>query len=296
MKKITKKAVTSKIFPVLIWMLLLLWTLLFGFMLVWAILTSLKSGIDFYYNPMGFPSKRFGGWKFDNFLIAARNIKVINGTKTIGYWQMLGNSLLYAGGSSFFAVLTACMASYCVAKFRHLRWVNWVWGVVLVTNYLPISASLAGNLKFLTDLHLYDNIFGMWLWGAGAFGAMFLFYYATWKGVSWGYAEAALVDGASHLRVFWQIMFPMTRTIFGVLFLQSFIGMWNDYMTPMLYLPSMPTIAFGSWQFQFDVTGEISDITVRLAGLLIILLPVFVLFMIFKDKLMGSLTLGGLKG
>ena len=290
------KKITSKIFPILIWTLLLLWTVIFGFMLIWALTTSLKSGIDFYYNPMGLPSKQFGGWQFKNYLVAAQNIKVIDGTKTIGYWQMLGNSLLYAGGSSFLAVATACIASYCVCKFRHLRWVGWVWSIVLVTNYLPISASLAGNIKFLSDLHLYDNIFGMWLWGAGAFGGMFLFYYATWKGVSWGYAEAALVDGASHLRVFLQIMLPMTRTIFGVLFLQSFIGMWNDYMTPMIYLPSMPTIAYGSWQFQFDVTSSVADITVRLAGLVIILLPVFVLFMIFRNKLMGSLTLGGLKG
>ena len=176
MKKIMSKQITSKIFPVLIWTLLFFWTLIFGVILVWALITSVKSGIDFYYNPMGLPKKEFGGWQFANFVTAAQN------------------SLLYAGGSSFLAVATACIASYCVCKFRHLKWVGWVWGIVLVTNYLPISASLAGNIKFLTDLHLYDNIFGMWLWSAGAFGAMFLYYYATWKGVSWGYAEAALVE------------------------------------------------------------------------------------------------------
>ena len=289
---INKRRITSKIFPVVVWGLLAIWGLVFCIILLWAIMTSLKSRADFFENPYGFPHALY----FKNYADAMRTVKVIVGARTVGYWEMFLNSILYAGGSAFFAVLTSCLASYCVCKYSKYRLVRMFWPIVLITNYLPVSSSIAGNIKFLTDLHLYDNVVGLWIWQSVAFGAMFLLYYATWKGVSWGYAEAAQIDGAGPFRIFLLVMLPLTRTIFGVLFLQTFIGLWNDYLTPILYLPSMPTAAFGIWQFQYDVSSAASSITVRVAGLIVMLLPILVLFLIFTDKLMGSLTLGGLKG
>lgn len=93
------------------------------------------------------------------------------------------------------------------------------------------------------------------------------------------------------------IMWPMTRTIFAVLFIQQFITLWNDYMTPIIYLPSYPNLSYGAYQFQFSVADvNIATPPIQIAGLLMLAVPVFVLFMVFRNKLMGSLTLGGLKG
>ena len=106
-----------------------------------------------------------------------------------------------------------------------------------------------------------------------------------------------MIEGAGHFRIMTTIMFPLTATIFGVLFLQKFIELWNNYMTPVTYLPSYPTLSYAAYQFQFAADSpEVAVTPVQLAGLLSLALPVFVLFLIFRNKLMGSLTMGGLKG
>ena len=296
-KKAVRK-ISRGIFPGVAWAAVILWCLIFLLLIFWAFINSLKSYINFYEDPLFFPKKGEAyGWNFSNYGKAFSALKVMRNSEYITAPRMLLNSLLYAVGSGGVSVITACLASYILAKYSYLKWVRGLWVIVLLTNYLPISSSLAANIKLLSDLGLYDSILGIIFWQCGAFGYIFLIYYATWKSVSWSYAEAAFIDGAGHFRTMLLIMWPMTRTIFGVLFIQQFITLWNDYMTPIIYLPSYPNLSYGAYQFQFSVADtEIATTPNQIAGLLMLALPVFVLFMIFRNKLMGSLTLGGLKG
>ena len=294
MKKIS---IRGKIFPVLIWMLTFTWCLIFLILMIWALLTSLKSVFDFYQNPVGFPKKDYGGWMFENYETAWNAIGVVIKGERYGVPTMLKNSLLFAIGNGFFSVLTACLASYILAKYKYISWVNSLWILVLITQYMPISSSTAANIAYLHSLNMYDSMIGYWVWSSGTFAGIFLIYYAAWKSVSWSYAEAAFIDGAGHFRAMVQVMWPLTRTIFGVLFLTQFIALWNDYMSPIYYLPSYPSMSYGAWLFQFNVENpDVAVAPIQLAGLLTLAFPVFILFMIFKDKMMGSLTIGGLKG
>ena len=297
-KKRRKLRIKGNIFPTVAWIAVALWCLIFLGLLFWAFINSLKTYINFYEDPLFFPKGGTGyGWKFSNYAAAFSALKIFREGREIMAPEMLLNSLLYAGGSGVVSVITACLASYILAKYSYLKWVRGLWVIVLITNYLPISSSLAANIKLLTDLGLYDSLLGVIFWQCGAFGYIFLIYYATWKSVSWSYAEAAFIDGAGHFRTMLLIMWPMTRTIFGVLFIQQFITLWNDYMTPIIYLPSYPNLSYGAYQFQFSVADvNIATPPIQIAGLLMLALPVFILFLIFRNKLMGSLTLGGLKG
>lgn len=294
--RLGKNKIRVQVFPILLWALLTVWVLAFGLMVIWCFCTAVKSSIDMSFGNSFFPTAQYGGWKLSNFITALGAVQVFVGAELVGFFRMLINSVVLGGGIAVISCAACCLSSYCIAKYNRFRWVSALWFIVLMTNFVPISASLSAQIKLMNDLHLYDTLIGMYLYSGGAFGSMFLIFYASWKGVSWSYAEAAFVDGAGHLRTFIQIMFPMIRTIFGVLLITTFITQWNDYMTPMILIPSMPTIAYGAWQFQFGVGGTTSDITLRLAGLIAVALPIFVLFMCFKDKIMGSLTMGGLKG
>ena len=297
-KKDLRQSILRNIFPTVAWLSVVLWCLVFLLLILWSFSNSLKSYINFYLDPLFFPKTGEGfGWNFSNYAAAFSALKVVREGREIMAPEMLLNSLLYAGGSGVVSVITACLASYILAKYSYLKWVRGLWIIVLITNYLPIGSSLAANIKLLTDLGLYDSMLGVIFWQCGAFGYIFLIYYATWKGVSWSYAEAAFIDGAGHFRTMLLIMWPMTRTIFGVLFIQQFITLWNDYMTPIIYLPSYPNLSYGAYQFQFSVADvNIATPPIQIAGLLMLALPVFILFLIFRNKLMGSLTLGGLKG
>lgn len=285
------------VFTILLWIVLVLWCVVFLTMIIWAFIQSFRTNMEFYLDPGGLPTQ----WKFSNYTDAISNIhtpvKVAGGgTREVYLLEMLLYSMLYAVGAPLFAVFTAAMASYVVAKYNRFKWVALIFAIVIFTTYVPLSPSLASNIKLLNSLHLYDSMIGMWIWSSGAFGSMFLLYYANFKGVSWTYAEAAFIDGASHFRVFFQIMLPLTKGIFGALFLTTFINIWNDYMTPMIYMPSYPTLSYAAWKIQFSTETVFSIVPVRLAGLMLIILPVLLLFMLTKNKVMNSMAVGGIKG
>ena len=110
------------------------------------------------------------------------------------------------------------------------------------------------------------------------------------------YAEAAFIDGASHFTVFFRIMLPLVKTTFAALMLLSFISFWNDYYTPMIYLPSMPTLSYGLYYYSHSSGQGQSLIPMQLAACMIASFPIMILFLALRKRLMGSLTLGGLKG
>lgn len=299
-----KKNTSGKIFPIITWTLATLWVLIFLYFLFWIGITSVKSIVDFYYNPFGFPTQKYGGtssffgWNFDNYTLAFNNISVTSRGVKYEAWDMIGNSVFYAFGCALCTIIPPCLVSYLLAKYNYIPYVAAIWGFVLIIRYIPISASMAACISYLKRLNLYDSMWGIFLWTLNGFEGSFLLLYATWKNVSTDYRDAAFIDGAGHFRALLTVMVPMVIPILLILFIQGFIGRWNDYMGPMIYLPSYPTLSYGAWMFQFDTAvPEIAVPPVQMAGLLILSVPMFILFLFFRKKMMNtSMTIGGLKG
>ena len=284
------------VFPGIAWAAVVVWCLIFLLLIFWAFINSLKSYINFYQDPLFFPKTGKGyGWNFSNYVKAFSALKVMRNSQYIEAPQMLLNSLIYAGGSGVLSVITACLASYVLAKYSYLKWVRSLWAVVLITNYLPISSSLAANIKLLTDLGLYDSMIGIMLWQCGAFGYIFLIYYATWKSVSWSYAEAAYIDGASDFKIFVRIMLPLAKGPITAIAIITFIGMWNDYVNPALFLPKMPTLAVGLQQMIEDLRNK-HEYPHIFSGVVIALIPVMAVYIGFSKIIMNNTSVGGLKG
>ena len=78
--------------------------------------------------------------------------------------------------------------------------------------------------------------------------------------------------------------------------LLSFITYWNDYTTAMIFLPNMPTIAYGLQYFTSSSLNEASTLPVKIAACTMVIIPIFIVFVIFKDKLIGNMAVGGIKG
>lgn len=309
--KIDKRA--KAVFPILIWSVITLWCAIFLFMIAWGFMTSLKSYDGFEWNSywlmpwqtvLTFPGEDpivWENWALDNYITALSpdNFWVLDraGEKVL-FLEMLFNTLYYVIVYGFAAIIGPMLCSYIYAKYhQRVRWVNIAWILVLVNMYVPLSASLAASLNLAMQLHIYDNLYLFMLTFVGGFDSNFLIYYAIWKGLSWEYAEAAFMDGASHWTVLVRVMFPMTLTVFWVLFVSRIIALWTDYQTAMVFLPSYPTLAYGVYSFQFNNTNlETAGPPIKLAALYAVAVPMFTLFMIFKEKMMGSLTMGGLKG
>lgn len=299
MKKIKKRSDKrmAEVFPIIIYTVIIIWCVLFMSTLAWAVVQSFKSKTNFYYDKVGFPSTKYGGMYFGNYEFVFTKMRAIKADGTWVYFPtMLYNTLFYCIVYSFFGVFCPMLTSYAYAKYHNrVPFTQIAWWLTLISIYVPLSASLASGLSLAMRFKYYDNMYAFLITSVGGFGSNFLIYYAVWKGLSWTYAEAAFIDGASHTQVLFRVMFPMTVTIFGVLFVTGIINLWANYQLPLVYLPSYPTLAYGVYRFQSSVESGIT-VPIKIASLIVVAIPLVILFMAFKEKIMTSLTMGGIKG
>ena len=88
----------------------------------------------------------------------------------------------------------------------------------------------------------------------------------------------------------------MVRPTLRALFIIQFIGVWNDYMTPMLYLKKMPTLSYGIYMYEQSMQYRGANYPIYFAGVIMSLIPVILLFIIFNRTLLENTVAGGIKG
>ncbi len=279
------------VMSVLLMVVLLFYSVLLVSMFCWCLLNSVKDGIDMSTRPFGLPQF----WMFENYAAVFKNMRVQTISAPIRwvyFEEMFLNSILYSLGCTIAATMTPCIVAYLTAKYN-FRLNKVIHGLVIITMILPIVGSLPSELSLIKSLNFYDHIWGMYILKANFLGMYFLVFYATFRSLSWEYAEAAFVDGASHFTVMTRIMLPLVKSTILAVGVMVFIGFWNDYQTPMIYMPSHATISFGLFQFTNASGGSPSEV---LAASIVVMLPMLIVFIIFKDKFIGNLTVGGIKG
>ena len=113
-------------------------------------------------------------------------------------------------------------------------------------------------------------------------------------------AESGEMDGANFVLIIVKLYLPLGMPIVAVLSLNCFLGTWNDYMTPYLYLPSHQTLATGIYTLSERLTTGndkySNDYPKLFASMLLSILPVLVIFAAFQDKIMKFQLGGGIKG
>ena len=147
-------------------------------------------------------------------------------------------------------------------------------------------------------LGVYDNMF-MWIITSpqGCFSGMgFLLFYQLFKGLPDAYAEAASMDGAGHYTILFRIYIPMALPLWAVNFVLGFLGNWNDYGTPMVWLPSYPNLAYGMYLFQYQASHFHATQPEILAGFVIAMIPTIILYCSMQKLIVEKMQIGGLKG
>lgn len=283
----------SGVFPIVGVVLLLFYTVSFLAPLLWALMTSFKGEIEFMESVFAFPKHP----TIENYLTAYKNISVPLrvGVGRVFIEEMFVNTLIYAGLCTVMHTLTPCITAYAVAKFK-VGFNKIVYGIVIVTMVMPIIGNLPSQLQMARVLGVYDNFIGLAIMRGHFLGTNFLIFYASFKTLANDFADAAKVDGASQWTVMTRIMLPLVKPTMAAIALLSFISYWNDYQTAMVFLPSHPTVAYGLYYFTHSTGNQSSFVTVQTAGCMLVCLPILLVFLLFKDKLMGNMAVGGLKG
>lgn len=281
---------TSPFFVVL-FVLLAIYSLILIGLLVWAMISAFKTPRDFQTNPVGLPEKIV-----NNFGEAIKLYKIqVGGVKGRPRYdmfpQMLYNSVLYSVGCALFNTVVTCLTAYCCARYKY-RLSKIVYAVVLVTMTIPIVGSLPSQIQVSQALGIYNKIWGMWLQSASFLGLYFLVFYETFASLPNSFFEAARIDGADDLSLIFRIALPLAKNVFLTIFLLNFITYWNDYQTPLLFLKSMPVLSYGLYL----ITQSNAYVPMIMAAATVVLAPVIIIFIFANKKLMGNLTVGGIKG
>lgn len=214
---------------------------------------------------------------------------------TIGdvtYLGMMGNSLWWSFGTTTLSLISSMFLAYGVAKYR-FRGRKFIYSFVLVIMVFPIYGTLPARYKLYSDLGFIDSPL-LLLAYTGAFDASFLVLYAFFKNVKWEFGESGLIDGASHWRIFLQIMVPMAVPAITALFVTNFIVNWNNYSDVLLYLPENITLSSGMFVFQEKMMRN-ADHPLFYAGMLISLIPIFAVYIWLQRTIMQLSFDGGLK-
>lgn len=299
MKKIKRKngAIKEGFSPLTIVMAVILglYCLVLAIWLVWALLTSFKNPNDFLGNKYGLPTP----WYFDNFAYVIYEYKVeklIDGVSTvISTGDMILNSVLYSVGSAFVATLVPCITAYLCARYKY-KFSKIIYSIVLVCMVIPIVGSQASELQIVIKMGIYDHMFGMWILKSGFLGLYFLVFHEVFLSIPNAYGEAAEIDGASDFCIMTKISLPLAKNTFFTVLLIMFVTYWNDFQTPMLYLPTHPTISEALYWIKSSSFNYFAKMPVKMAAPMMFLIPVLVIFLCFHKRLLGNLTVGGVKG
>lgn len=272
-------------------------------LLLWAFFTALKGNMEFMNNRLWLPKGSVFDWKWSNFGRVFEELAVPVTYKTgqyagrtvkINLAGLITYSVLYAVGSAFIGTLAKCVTAYVVSRFN-FRIGKIIYGAVIVTMLLPIVGSAPSELAITQALGIYDTFIGAWIQKASFIGLYFLIFYDSFRFIPKDYTEAATLDGAGEFTVFFKIILPLVKNSFVMIFLLLFIEYWNDYQTPLLYLPTHPTVMYATQQLSKNQEGGFGE-PMRMASCITVAIPIIVIFSIFSDKIMGDLTVGGIKG
>ena len=284
-KSVIRKSAGEKVVFAIVFALFSLYAFTIFYAFGFLIFSALKTHEEFVFHMFELPQN----WLFKNFILAFDKLKVKN-TNMLG---MLFNSTWYTLGGTLLSVGCAATLSYVVSKFRFFGR-NLIYAVSVVVLVLPIVGSLPATYKLVKEMGIDNSPLYLLTFTSG-FGFNFIVLYGFFKNLSWSYAEAAYIDGASDFQTFIKVMLPQALPAIVSLIILAAIGLWNDYERPLLFLSNMPTLSVGLYEFNLDMKYN-GDYPTLFAGLFIPMLPILFIFIVFQSTIMSNTVAGVLKG
>jgi multiple sugar transport system permease protein len=206
----------------------------------------------------------------------------------------LGNTVFIAACVIIGSVLSSSLCAYAFA-FCHVPYRKHLFYGVLATVMLPGVVTMIPGFILFRELGWIDTFRPLIVPAFfGSAFAIFLFR-QFFLGLPMALIEAARIDGASPLQIYWMIVMPMSRPVIVTISLFSFVGCWNDFMGPLIFLNSKE-----NWTLQLGLNsfrGEIVDQTnLLMACSVIILIPIIIAFFCLQRYFISGANLSGLKG
>ncbi len=210
----------------------------------------------------------------------------------VSFWQYIFNSLFLASTATIVSVFFCSMGGYAMAKFR-FPGRTMVLTFMLASMTIPGVVLLAPNFEIIWRLGWLDSYRALIIPGAvGVFG-IFLYRQAM-MAVPADLIEAGRIDGCSEFRIYLSLVMPLVRPMTGAFCLITFLGTWNAFLAPNIFLQSQEKLTLPVVLNQY-LGVYAQHFGVFLAGTLIAILPPAILFLALQREFISGLTSGAVK-
>lgn len=252
---------------------------------IWMVLTSLKDN----YEAMSLKLVLFPQeiWHFENYKKIWEIVPLLRGV-----WNTIKVEVSVIVVGTF----VSAMAAFSFAKLQ-LRHKNF-WLLFLMSGMMvPYAALMMPQFRAFQALGMYDTLWPLILPGLFGNTSMMFFLIQYMKGISNSFFEAAKIDGAGYMKMFVSIMLPMIKTAIAAQVIFWFIGIWNDYFAPAIYLKSynkmtlQPMLAM----INSDNSGG-TNLPLIMAGSVLSSIPMFLIYSTCQKYFIESLAISGVKG
>ena len=283
-----QQAVTAQ--KIFIQIALVVLSIVFLFPFAWLILTALKPDKETMTTPIQWiPSKIMWG----NFMDAA-----IYGHDSLGYYPFVvyfRNTLVLC---SLIVAGTVASNSVVAYAFSRLRWPgrDFAFAITLATMMVPFPVLMVPTFALFRQLDWIGTYRPLWVpaWFGSAFSIFLLRQF--FRTIPFELTEAAKLDGASEWRIFRTIVLPLSKAALAVVALFSFMGAWNDFLGPLIYLLDQKnfTLSLGLQFYQSQNGG--TSMNLLMAASAMVIAPVIILFFFTQRLFIQGIAITGLKG
>ncbi|QDU33443.1 L-arabinose transport system permease protein AraQ [Poriferisphaera corsica] len=208
----------------------------------------------------------------------------------IGVWTI--NSFLYASTTTLIVLSVDALAAYGLARLN-LPFAKIMLGIFVITMMVPAQVQLIPTYLVLNQLGWLDTMLAIVIPPASnAFGVFLL--YQFFKGIPKDLEEAAALDGCSRMAMFFHIALPLSKPALATLAIFIFLGSWNDFLGPLVFLDSSDrlTLPVGIATFQ---SSYYSEYGLTLAAGTIATVPALIAFLVFQKSIIEGISRSGMK-
>ncbi|MBS4200223.1 carbohydrate ABC transporter permease [Bacillus sp. FJAT-49732] len=279
---VRKKKFKFKFSTLLLHLAIIAGSLIMVFPFLWTISSSLKDISQIFIVPPEFIPKPF---VWSNYPASLQAMPF-----GLAYWNSFYITILVVG----FQLFTGSMAAYAFAKIR-FRGSNLLFVFFLATMMIPKQVTMIPTFMIMDSIGWLDTHLPLIVPGA-LFNAFAVFLLRQFiMGIPNELEEAAVMDGASPVRIYWSVILPLIKPALAAVGIFIFMGSWNNFLEPLIYLTT-PELFTVPLLLNYFKGLYVTDWALMMAGSTISIIPVLVIYIIAQKQIIEGVALTGIKG
>ena len=269
----------KKVYNVVVILVMTLIGLIFILPYVWMLLNSFKPLTEIAKGKTFWPKQ----WTMKNYHTVMTQAPI---------WKWLRNSVITSVSGTVIMLVTSSLAGFVFAKYS-FKGKEFIFMFILATMMVPSQTTMIPSFLLVQGLGMYDSLLALIIPRmVGGFGIFLCRQFIM--DIPDELVEAAHIDGANDMFIYSRVIVPLIRPALGALAIFTFLGQWNDYLGPLLYLSRTANMTM-PLAINYFSSQHLSDVGAIMAAATLIMLPVTVVFLSFQKQFVEGIAITGMK-